>query len=535
MSEYSGLIAELDTNATIPGKQLEAIMTAYPSCWGYAAPITDKQGHKKLLMAATKIPEGWAAKDIQDMKAQLQGTPEMMEYFGKFPAHIDDVCMQPFPLLEDDKGNVLLCLLMEGDYDHWKKEDEESHTNLSPEYICYRDMISPLVLKLETHCRGDVSQIVKELADPVYRDILEGTFEKRGVMHFLAYNGASQLIEGENDKRKDEDWGSVSNEVPEIKEGTSPEPIEEKIPETAPELSLAEKRKLRQANANKAAQQTADGVHATTATPRPVSNVKNTTISEQRIRETTGTSTAIPPSKGPFLFTLPQTIKTEAEAKNYWQTNFGTCPDMWKHKDKDGNWLPSYTAGFPYEKSAKNSIIRDKFNADGSPKSSGKGFAAIDNLAKGSDFSTQPVPAGGKGAADHDSRPPTTPVKLPLMPTAVRDKVISEITKLDLKSRTIMSNEEIKETEKKLSTFYAQLQNTPVEHLWRLSYAEIDRLNRTYPDFGSVWLFALRNFQIQNWKRPEEPKKEETVVETVLPEAELTLAQKRALRKKPAA
>lgn len=527
--DYSGLIAELSPNATIPGKQLEAIMTAYPTCWGYAAPVTDKKsGAHKLLMAATKIPEGWSAKDIQDMKAELQGTPEMMEYFGKFPDGTEDVCMQPFPLLEDDKGNTKLCLFMEGDYEHWAKEDEPNH---SPEYICYRDKISPLVNKLNGMLGGDVNKLVKELGSTEFQDILEGTFNDRGVMYFLADNGASQMIEGGNDKRKDEDWGSVSNEVPEIKEGTSSEPIEEKVPDAAPELSLAEKRKLRQANANKAAQQTAEGVHATTATPRPVSNVKNTTLSEQRIRETTGTSTAIPVSKGPFLFTLPQTIKTEAEAKNYWQTNFGTCPDMWKHKDKDGNWLPSYTAGFPYEKSAKNSIIRDKFNADGSPKSSGKGFSALDDVATGKGA----TPAGGKGSADHDARPPTAPVKLPLMPTAVRDKVISEITKLDLKSRTIMSNEEIKETEKKLSTFYAQLQNTPVEHLWRLSYAEIDRLNRTYPDFGSVWLFALRNFQIQNWKRPEEPKKEETVVETVQPEAELTLAQKRALRKKTAA
>lgn len=522
---YAGLIAELSPNATIPGKQLEAIMTAYPTCWGYAAPVTDKKtGVHKLLMGATKIPEGWSAKDIQDMKAQLQGTPEMIEYFGKFPADTDDVCMQPFPLLEDNKGNTLLCLFLEGEgFAHWAKEDEPTH---SPEYICYRDKISPLVNKLNQMLGGNVTKVVKELGSSEFQDILEGTFSERGVIYFLADNGASQMIEGGNDKRKDEDWGAVSNEIPEVKEGTSPEPKEEKPQEEKPELSLAEKRELR-----KKGKTNPPGVHATTATPKPVAQQKDTTLSEQRIKEALNNSTTASTPKGPFLFTLPQTIKTEAEAKSYWQTNFGTCPDMWKHKDKDGNWIPSYTTGFPYEKSAKGSIIREKFNADGSPKSATKGFAALDDAATGKGA----APASTKSAGDSDTRPSSAPSKLPIMPPAVRDKVIAEINKLDLKSRQIMSNEEIKEAEKKHSTIYAQLQNIPVKDLWRMSYEEVDKLIRSYPDFGAVWLFALRNFQIQNWKEPEEPKKEEAGTEPAQkPEKELTLAEKRALRKQSA-
>lgn len=518
MSDYTGLVAEVDAKTKIPDKQLEAIMTAYPSCWGYAAPFTNKQGVRKLQIATVKLPEGWSAKDIQDMKAQVQdGMPEMMEYFGKFPANIDDVCMQPFPLLENDKGNVTLCLFMEGDYDHWKKEDEENHTNLTPEYICYRDKIAPLILKLETQCRGDVNQIVKELADPVYRDILEGTFDKRGVMYFLAESGVSQLIEDQNDKRKDEDWGSVSNDIPEV---PATEEVEVKEPEKEPEkeLSLAEKRKLRQANADKAAQKTIEGVHATTTTSKPINQaLKN--------------STAAAP-KGPFIFTLPKSITTEAEAKTYWQTNAGTCPDMWKVKQANGTWAPSYTAGFPYEKFAKNSIIRDKYNADGTLKSSGKGFAALDDVATGKDKGPVATPVGPHPDAP---RPGPAPAKIPVIPSAVRDKVLEELLKLDLKSRKIMSNDEIKAAEAKHSTFLAQLKNIPREELWRLSYEELDKLNRTYPDFGSGWIFALRSFEMQNYKPAKEPKKEETGNEPVQPEQELTLAQKRALRKKAAA
>lgn len=531
-AQYSGLIVELSANASIPGKQLEAILNAYPTCWGYAAPVTDKKtGANKMLMAATKLPQGWSAKDLQDMKAQISETPEMMEFFGKMPDNIDDVCMQPFPLLENAKGGVTLALFMEGDFDHWAKEDEP---NLSPEYLCYRDKISPLILKLETMCRGDVTAIVKELADPVYRDVLEGTFENRGVIYFLADNGASQLIEGGNDdKRKDEDWGSVSNEVPEV-----PQVEEVKVdstPATAkPELTLAEKRKLRQANADAAAQKTVEGVHATTATPKSVLQQKDTTLSEQRLKETLNTSTTASTSKGPFLFTLPKTIKTTEEALQYWKTNFGTCPNEWKHKDKDSNWLPSYSAGFPYEKSAKGSIIREKYNPDGSTKSGSKGFASLDDIANGK----APVASAVDPHPDA-TRPASAPSKIPVMPVAVRDKVVSEILKLDLKSRKIQSNEDIKEAEKKHSTLYAQLNNMPVEDLWKLKYEDIDRLNRTYPDFGSVWLFSLRNFQIQNWKiLGESPKKEETVnvqqelnMKAVPEPEQLTLAQKRAARK----
>lgn len=524
MSDYAGLIAELNANATIPGKQLEAIMTAYPTCWGYAAPLTDKKtGVAKLLTAAIKLPEGWTPKDIQDMKAELRGTPEMMEFFGKFPEGTDDVCMQPFPLLEDDKGNVTLALFLEGDFDHWAKEDEPHH---SPEYICYRDKIGPLVNSLSEMLSGNVTKIVKKIGSTEYQDIFEGTFGERGVIYFLADNGASQLIE-QNDKRKDEDWGGISNEVPEVETPTTivEEPVEQPVEQ--PGLSLAEKRKLRQA----AEAKKPDGVHTTTATPKSVLNKQNTTISEQRVLETLKTTTAAAPAKGPFIFTLPKTITTEAEAKAYWQTNFGTCPDMWKHKDAAGNWVPSLTAGFPYEKAAKNSVIRDKFNTDGSLKSATKGFGALDDVATGKTAAPATTTTPDPDAA----RPATVPGKLPLMPTAVRDKVIAEVLKLDLKSRPIMSNDEIKAAEAKHSSVYVQLKNMPVEELWRMSYEELDKLNRSYPDFGSVWLFALRNYQMQNWKRIEEPKKEEAVVEAAQPEQGLTLAQKRALRKAAAA
>lgn len=526
-AQSKGLIAELSANCAIPGKQLEAIMTAYPSCWGYAAPLkSSKTGKPVMRVAATKLPQGFSAKDIQDMKAQMEVAPEMMEFFGGFTnPDTDEVCLQPFPVLEDASGNVTLCLFMEGDFDHWAEEDEP---NLTPEYICYRDKIAPLIAKLETTCKGDLSAILKELDDPVYKDILEGTYAERGVMYFLANNGSSQMIEGGNTFRKDEDWGSTSNEIPEVQHVTDTT-VEEETVTAKPELSLAEKRKLRQQAADAAAKKTVEGVHATTATPKSVTSQKNTTLAEQGVKDSLKNSTTAATAKGPFLFTLPQTIKTEAEAKKYWQTNFGTCPDMWKHKDKDGNWAPSYTAGFPYEKAAKGSVIKEKYNSDGSPRTSAKGFAGLDDIATGK---TDVATATSTG--DGDTRPATAPVKLPVIPAAVRDKVISDMLKLDLKSREVMTNEEIKTAEAKHPTLFAQLKNMPVEDLWRMSYAEIDRLNRSYPDFGSVWLFSLRNYQIQNWKTAEEPKKE-TGEQPVHDKPELTLAEKRALRNKAAA
>jgi hypothetical protein len=523
-AQYQGLIAELSANATIPGKQLEAIMTAYPTCWGYAAPVEDKQGNKKLLMAATKIPDGWSAKDIQDMKAELRGTPEMMEYFGKFSADTDDVCMQPFPCLEDDKGNTLLCLFLEGDFDHWAKPDEPHHT---PEYICYRDKISPLVNKFNKMLNGNVAAVVKELGSTEIQDILEGTFADRGVMYFLSNAGHSQMIEGGNDKRKDEDWGSLSNEVPEV-QGTTDSAVEEVMTSELPEMSLAEKRKLRQAQKEKV-KSTPEGVHTTEATPKSVTRTQNTTISEQAIKEKLNSSTAVT-AKGPFLITLPSIIRTVEEALTFWKTNFGTCPNEYKIKQADGTWLPSYKAGFPYEKLAKGSALRDKYNTDGSPKSTGKGFAALDDVATGKGTDT-------KGPDGDSARSGPAQSRIPLMPVAVRDKVIEEIVKLDLKSRPIMSNDEVKDVEKKLSSVYAQLNNMEVEDTFKMSFEEIDKLNKTYPDFGSVWLFALRNFQKLNWKTAQpEPKQEEPTKDTVkVEELGMTLAEKRAARKKAAA
>jgi hypothetical protein len=515
-----GLIAELNANAEIPGKQLEAIMTTYSSCWGYAAPLKDgKTGQTNLKIAAVKLPEGWSAKDIHDMKAQAGGMPEMMEYFGKFPDNVDDVCMQPFPVLEDDKGNVTLCLFMEGDFDIWV---DEAEPNLTGEYRCYRDKICPLIEKVSKLCGGDVSAIVKELQDPAWTDILQGTYENRGVMYFLANTGANYMIEGGNEHRKDEDWGALSNEVPEIQVHTDTT-VEEEIPAPTEkkELSLAEKRALRAKAAEAAVKKPVEGVHSTTSSPRPVSSQKDTTLSEQRIKELSNSS-ALP--KGPFLFTLPETITTSEAALSYWKENFGTAPNMYKYKDKDGNWVPSYTAGFPYEKATQGSIIRNKYNADGSPKSGLKGMAAIEAIAKG-----EPSAATAKGPDPDAARSAPAPSKIPVMPTAVRDKIINELVKLDLKSRPIMSNEEIKKAEEKHSTLFSQLGNMPIEHLWRMSFEEIDRLNHSFPDFGSVWLFSLRTFQMLNWKHTEEPKKEETG--TKEPVQELTLAQKRAARK----
>lgn len=528
MSDYAGLIAEVNAKATIPDKQLEAIMTAYPSCWGYAAPFTNKQGVRKLQIAAVKLPEGWSAKDIADMKAQVDGgMPEMIEYFGKFPDNTDDVCMQPFPLLENDKGGTTLCLFMEGDFDHWRVDDEP---NLTGEYRCYRDKISPLINKLEIQCRGDVNAILKELADPVYKDILEGTYENRGVMYFLADTGHNQIIEDQNEHRKDEDWGGISNEVPDIQINTDTTVEEEIVAEPVKELSLAEKRKLRQQNGGKPATAPAPAAQATTATPRSLTaGKKDTTLSEQTIKDSLKGSTAPAASKGPFLFTLPSTIRTTDEALAYWKAQAGTCPDNWKHKDEKGNWVPSYKAGFPFEKFTKGSVIREKYNPDGSAKSGAKGFAALDNLAN--DKSSVATAVGPQPDAPRSGAAPS---KLPVIPAAVRDKVIAEMIKLDLKSRAIMSNDDIKAVENKHSTFFQQLAQIPPEDLWKMSYEEIHRLNTTYPDFGSVWLFSLRNYQQQNWKAAATTtKKEETATEAVQvePQGELTLAQKRALRK----
>lgn len=526
-AQYQGLIAELSAHATIPGKQLEAIMTAYPTCWGYAAPVEDKQGNKKLLMAATKLPEGWSAKDIQDMKAQIPNLPEMMEYFGKYPDGTDDVCMQPFPCLEDDNGNVLLCLFLEGDYDHWAKADEPNHT---PEYICYRDKISPLVNKLNKLLNDNVTKVVKELGSTEFQEILEGTFADRGVMYFLSNTGASQMIEGGNEKRKDEEWGSLSNEVPEVQQTTDTN-VEEETVSAAPELSLAEKRAQRK-KFQELTKGHPEGVHTTPAS-KSVLNIKDTTLSEQAIKDSLKSSTSVT-AKGPFLITLPSTIRTADDAKAWWTTNFGTCPNEWKHKDEKSNWQPSYKTGFPYEKLAKGSVLRDKYNPDGSLKSTSKGFAALDNVTTGNKPTATAV--GPHPDPDAARSGPATS-RIPVIPVAVRDKVIEEIVKLDLKSRPIKSNDEVKDVEKKLSNVYAQLKNLEVEDTWRMKFEEIDKLNKTYPDFGSVWLFALLNFQQQNWKTAAaEPKQEEPVKDTVkVEELGMTLAEKRAARKKAAA
>lgn len=520
---YSGLIAELGANMTIPDDQLTAIMTSYPSCWGFAAPVTDKAGAHKLLMNATKIPEGWAAKDIQDMKAQFNGTPEMVEYFGKFPDNVDEVCLQPFPCLEDDKGNLKLCVFLEGDFDHWGSEEEP---NLTPEYLCYREKILPLVNKLNNMNGGDVHKVIEELGSDVFKDVLEGTFEKRGVIQFLADYGGSQLIEGENNERHNEDWGSTSNEVPDLpKDLFSFEPTKEPVKE----LTLAEKRKIRM-EAEAAAKGKDNGVRATTASPKSL-----TQVTPPPAKEAALSSTIASHAKGPFLFTLPANIKTVGEALEWWKAQAGTCPDMWKHKDPDNaqKWVPSYTAGFPYEKFSKGSIIHEKFNKDGTPKSSGKGFAAIDDIAT----NKGPV-ATAVGPQPDATRPPAAPSKFPIIPVAVRDKVLAKLDQYDLKSRKIMSNEDMAAAEKRHSSFSAQLKNMPRELLWLLEYAELDYLNRTYPDFGSAYIFALRNFEILNYKKPEEPKKKETGEypdKQPEPPKELTLAEKRALRKAAAA
>lgn len=510
-----GLIAEVDANQKIPETQLDAILGTYSSAWGYAAPTHDKKtGIKLLLTGSTRIPDDMKAKNIQEMKDEFKNIPELVEWFGKIPTDGDDVCLQPFPCLEDDKGNTTLVCFLEGDFDHWTKDDETNHT---PEYICYRDKISPLVARIAKLCNGDMDKVMEELRSKEMQDIFEGTYAERGVIYFIADNGANLKIEGGNDDiRSDHDWGSASNSIPEV-EGppAAAEPKEE-----PKELSLAERRALRQAQKNP------PGVHTTDAKPRPVMNQKNTTLSEQRLKDTLNTSTATPPKKGPFLITLPPEITSEDDAKNkFWKPHFGTCPDNWKFKDPKGNWVPSHTAGFPYDKLVKNSSLRAKYNPDGSPKTSSSGFAALDNFAKGK--ADAPAAAGAKTDAPR-SAPPAP--RIPVMGANVRDRVIEDIVKLDLKSRKIMSNDEIKATEKKHSSLYAQLGNMSSDELNKMSYEEQVKLTTTYPELGHVWLFNLRTFQMLN-KKVEEPK-QEAGTEPAEETKELTLAERRALRQK---
>jgi hypothetical protein len=252
--QSQGLIATTFPNQVVDAITMENAFDVFSSCFGYAAAIKGKDGLQRLAKGAQSLPPKMTLEQFNSAYEEVVNKlaagndggeiPQMMLYWGRVPEGTDVDCNQPFVLSSDERGRALLVCCLEGDFTSHATDDSGKYT---PEYQYLVDYLQPKISDMLELVDGDVSKVMKALAkDSTVKEIL-GTMGDKSAITFMDFNGTQVQIETSDKDRVENEWGTISREIPKpADEPAVEEPVEEPAAEPVVEpkktMTLAERR-----------------------------------------------------------------------------------------------------------------------------------------------------------------------------------------------------------------------------------------------------------------------------------------------------
>ena len=198
MSRHTGLFMGIKATHTAP---IEAWKHAKngANIMGYMMPLDDK-----LVIQANG--EVWDDATFMKFQDEFKAVDRYV-FLGNFPEDYDEADAQPYPVLNDEDGNVLVGMLIEGDYSGLK----QNGSTRADEYRFKTHVLDPMLKKYLETAGDDASpdgflEYAKQM--PQQAEMFKAC-NGRGVVILLANTGKS-VVCSKNELGAKFPWGSLS-------------------------------------------------------------------------------------------------------------------------------------------------------------------------------------------------------------------------------------------------------------------------------------------------------------------------------------
>lgn len=191
-------------NGIIPQPMIEKALKTCPAFLGIMSPNESGSALDVESLVAPDLP---GVDELMGMQ-EANKTALMGFFLGASKGPIPEEDYQPYTLLQNDAKEVLLSVMLEGEYHN----TDHANSPFSGEYHMVNDILRPHVAKLYRLLGGDLQKLLLELKDVDFHAIINGQAINRGVVRILACDGTVVSIDKGNALGyTSEEWGEASN------------------------------------------------------------------------------------------------------------------------------------------------------------------------------------------------------------------------------------------------------------------------------------------------------------------------------------
>lgn len=176
---------------------VEQALANNPTCMGLAV-----HDGEKIIISRLINP------DMETVKKLGEGTKDFQvnTWMGSFPDGFLEDDVQPFSLVEDDKGNTVVAVMLDGD---WANGGPSGSTH-SDEFFVAMNHLRPMLTQLHRLTGGSVKLMIEEIDGQAGNNAITNLMVNRGAVHMIFNDGQVRTVV-KNIPEKEFDWGWVSN------------------------------------------------------------------------------------------------------------------------------------------------------------------------------------------------------------------------------------------------------------------------------------------------------------------------------------
>lgn len=195
----TGVIASTNPGEIAADGYLAHALQNYPSCAGFVV-----YDGTKMHISKIRNP------DLETLKKVFLGLKDsrINMHLGNYPDGFLEDDIQPFVLVEDEKKNAVVAVMLDGDW----VNTAAVGSNHSDEFFVALNQLRPMLAQLFRLTKGDVNAMIEEIDGDATKQAILNTFINRGSVHFMFNNGQVRSII-KNDLEMEYPWGWVSNHV----------------------------------------------------------------------------------------------------------------------------------------------------------------------------------------------------------------------------------------------------------------------------------------------------------------------------------
>lgn len=287
----TGVIIQRRADSSIPDDYTSLALTENPTAWGAAIPTPD----------GLEINSG-DGMDLETFNNTLAEFPDRDIYWylcnSESAINMDDV--PPYNIIENEKEEPELILLITGEYPGYKKPDSTHPTA----YHYVHEFIIPELQSMYELAEGDIVKVLTQIDKPIFRKKMLSGAIGSVAMTFVTANGkACTIVQG--DGHNEYKWGWVSSNYGYAL--APPEP--EKKEDPPPKKSAFPKKSTVREPAPSA--QPPKGVDVTPPVKAGATSVGNGSIGVRKVK--------------------PRADSSKQDRKTFYKRYIGYCPEGWEN------------------------------------------------------------------------------------------------------------------------------------------------------------------------------------------------------------